>query len=55
MSTTIIYETKILITERKTLKRIFGPKEDRNCTQRIKTNDELNDVIRNTDTIKTQV
>jgi len=38
---------KLLITERKILRRIFGPTKDRDVTWRIKTNDELNKLIRN--------
>jgi len=37
----------LLITERNILTRIFGPREDRDGTWRIKTNDELNKLIRN--------
>jgi len=38
---------KLLITERKTLRRIFRPTKDRDGTLRIKTNDELDTLIRN--------
>jgi hypothetical protein len=38
---------KLLITERKILIRIFGPREDRNGTWIIKTNDELINLIIN--------
>jgi hypothetical protein len=41
----------LLITERKTLRRIFRPTKDRYGTLRIKNNDELNNVIRNKDII----
>jgi len=38
---------KLLITARKILRRIFGPTKDRDGTWGIKTNDELNNLIRN--------
>jgi hypothetical protein len=38
---------KLLMTERKILRRIFGPSTDRDGTWRIETNDELNNLIRN--------
>jgi len=38
---------KTLITERKIPRRIFGPAKDRDGTWRIKTNDELNNLIGN--------
>jgi hypothetical protein len=38
---------KLLITESKALRRIFRPTKDRDGTLRIKTNDELNNLIRN--------
>ena len=38
---------KLLITERKILRRIFGPTKDRNGTWKIGTSDELNNLIRN--------
>jgi hypothetical protein len=41
-----IYETK-MIKNGKILRRIFGPKKDRDGTWRIKTNDELNGLIIN--------
>jgi len=41
---------KLLINERKILRRIFGPTEDRDGTWRIKT-DNLNNLIRNKNTI----
>jgi len=37
---------KLLITERNILKRIFRLKKDRDDTWRIKTNGELNNLIR---------
>jgi hypothetical protein len=42
---------KLLIAERKILKRIFRPKKMRDGTWRIKTNDELNNLFRNMDII----
>jgi len=38
---------KILITERKIFRRIFGPTEDTDGTWRITTNYELNNLVRN--------
>jgi hypothetical protein len=38
---------KALITERKILRRIFGPTKDRDGTWRTKTNDELNNLVGN--------
>ena len=37
---------KLLITERKMLRRIFGPIVDRGDTCKFKTNDKLNIIIR---------
>jgi hypothetical protein len=37
---------KLFITERNMLRRIFGPTKDRDCTWRVKTNDELNNIVR---------
>ena len=31
---------KLLVTEKKILRRIVGPKKDRDCTWKIKTSDE---------------
>ena len=42
-----ICERKLLITERKTTRRIFGQTKDRDGTWKIGTNDELNNLIRN--------
>jgi hypothetical protein len=39
---------KLLITERKILSWIFRPKRDRDCVEKIKNNDELNNLPRNT-------
>jgi hypothetical protein len=44
---TRIYDIKILITERKIIRRIFGPTENTDGKWRITTNDELNNLIRN--------
>jgi len=41
---------KLLITERRILRRIFRPTKDRDGTWEIKTNDELNNLIRNKNT-----
>jgi hypothetical protein len=38
---------KKLVTERKIPRRIFGPTTERDGTWRIKTNDELNNLIKN--------
>ena len=38
---------KLLVFERKILRRIFGPTKERDGTWRIKTNDELNKLIGN--------
>jgi hypothetical protein len=35
------YKNKLMVFERKVLKRIFGPTKERDGTWRIKTNDEL--------------
>jgi hypothetical protein len=48
--TWILKETikqKLLVFERKMLRRIFGPTKERDATWRIKTNDELNKLIGN--------
>jgi hypothetical protein len=37
----------LLVFKRKILKRIFGPTKERDGTWRIKTNDELNKLIKN--------
>jgi len=46
MGTKRVYETKVINNEGGIL-RIFGPTKDRDGTCRIKTNDELNNQIRN--------
>jgi hypothetical protein len=38
---------KLLVIERKILRRIFGPIKETDGTWRIKTNDELNKLIEN--------
>jgi hypothetical protein len=38
-------ENKLLVFERKVLRRIFGPTKERDGTWRIKTNDELDELI----------
>jgi hypothetical protein len=38
---------KLLVCERKILRTIFGPTKERDGTWRIKTNDELNKLIKN--------
>ena len=35
-----------MVSERKLLRRIFGPTKERDGTGRIKTNDELDEIIR---------
>jgi hypothetical protein len=37
---------KLMVFERKVLRRIFGPTKERDGTWRIKTNDELEELIR---------
>jgi hypothetical protein len=46
MSPTRIHK-KILVSERKILRRIFAPTKERDGTWRIKTNNELNKLIEN--------
>jgi hypothetical protein len=46
-----IYDMKILITERKIIRRIFSPTEDTDGKRRITTNDELNNLIINKNVI----
>jgi len=38
-----------MVFERKVLRRIFGPKKERDDTWRIKTNEELDELIRHKD------
>jgi hypothetical protein len=40
------HKNKLMIFERKVLRRIFGPTKERYGTWRIKTNDELDELIR---------
>jgi len=42
---------KLLITERNVLRRIFRLTNDRDSTWRIKTNGELNNLVRNKNTV----
>jgi hypothetical protein len=39
-------KNKLMVFERKVLRKIFGPTKERDCTWRIKTNDELDKLIR---------
>jgi len=39
-------ESKLMVFERKVLRKIFGPTKERDGTWRIKTNDELGKLIR---------
>jgi len=39
-------KNKLMAFERKVLRRIFGPTKERDGTCRIKTNDELDELIR---------
>ena len=51
MNTKRIYEKKIINNWKNILRRIFRPTKDRDGTWRIKTNAELNNLIRNADII----
>jgi hypothetical protein len=42
-------KNKSMVFEKKGLRRIFGPKKERDGTWRIKTNDELDELIRHKD------
>jgi len=42
---------KLMVFERKVLREIFGPTKERDGTWRIKTNDELDELIRHKNTI----
>ena len=44
-------KTKLMIYERKVLRKIFGPTKERDDTWRIKTNDELDKLIRHKNVI----
>ena len=39
-------KNKLMVFERKVLRKIFGPTKERDGTWRIKTNDELDELIR---------
>jgi len=39
-------ENKLMVFERRVLRKIFGPTKERDVTWRIKTNDELDELIR---------
>jgi hypothetical protein len=39
-------KNKLMVLERKVLRKIFGPTNERDRTWRIKTNDELDKLIR---------
>jgi len=39
-------KNKLMVFERKVLRRIFGPTKERDGIWRIKTNDELDELIR---------
>jgi hypothetical protein len=39
-------KSKIMLFERKVLRKIFGPTKERDVTWRIKTNDELDKLIK---------
>jgi len=39
-------KNKLMVFERKVLRKIFGPTKERDGTWRIKTNDELDKLIR---------
>jgi len=41
-----IVNNKLMVFERKVLRKIFGPTKERDGTWRIKTNDELNEFLR---------
>jgi hypothetical protein len=45
------HKNKLMVFERKVLRRIFGPTKERDGTWRIETNDELDELIRNRNTI----
>jgi len=44
-------KNKLMVFERKVLRRIFGPTEEREGTWRVKTNDDLDKLIRHKNTI----
>ena len=48
-------KTKLMIFERKVLRKIFGPTKERDGTWRIKRNDELDKLIRHKNIIKVKL
>ena len=40
------YKNKLMVFEREVLRRIFGPTKEKDATWRIKTKDELDELIR---------
>jgi len=44
-------KNKLMVFERNVLRKIFGPTEEREGTWRIKTNDELDELIRHKNTM----
>ena len=44
-------KSKFMVFERKVLRKMFGPTKERDGTGRIKTNDELDKLIRHKNTI----
>ena len=42
----VLLSNRLMAFERKLLRRIFGPTKERDGTWRIKTNDELDELIR---------
>jgi len=44
-------KNKLMVFERKMLRKIFGPTKERDGTWKIKTNDELDELIRHKNTI----
>ena len=40
------HKKKLIVFERKVLRKIFGPTKERDGTRRIKTNDELDELIK---------
>jgi len=45
-------KNKLMVFDRKVLRKIFGPATERVCTWRIETNDELDELIRHKNVIK---
>jgi len=46
-----IKKNKLMVFQRKVLRKIFGPTKERDDTWRIKTNDELDELIRHKNVI----